>query len=155
MLQGVNPYLIYALQCTPGLLRREFERLSRDLWDTPTAPDRFTPRQVVAHLLDWEPILRGRIKAAVETPGATLQVWDEGLRAVEQHYEQWDPTESLDRWMDERKRTVELVHSVPAEAWDNKVIHPERGVLTAADLANMLPCHDVYHIEQLSALTSE
>lgn len=155
MLRDVNPYLIYALQCTPGLLRREFERLNREVWDTPTASGRFTPREVVAHLLDWEPILRERIKAAVETPGATLQVWDEGLRAIEQQYKTWDPTESLDRWMEERKRTVEFVHSVPAEAWGNAVVHPERGVMTAADLANMLPCHDVYHIEQLRALTSE
>ncbi|MER3413582.1 MAG: hypothetical protein C4341_04965 [Armatimonadota bacterium] len=147
---GMNPYLIYALQSTPGLVRREFKRLSREAWDAPTAPDRFTPRQVVAHLLDWEPLLRDRIRAAVETPGATLRVWDENERAVEHQYDDWNPTESLDRWMEERKRTVEYVHSVPPEAWANTVVHPELGTMTAADLANMLPCHDVYHIEQLS-----
>ncbi len=155
MLRGMNPYLIYALQGTPGLLRREFERLSERAWDTPTAPDRFTPRQVVAHLLDWEPLLRERIRTAVETPGATLQVWDEGERAVQLQYDTWDPAESLDRWMEERKLTVEYVHSVPPEAWGNTVVHPERGATTAADLANMLPCHDVYHIEQLSSVPSE
>lgn len=154
MLCGMNPYLVYALQSTPGLVRREFERLSRQVWDMPTASGRFTPRQVVAHLLDWEPLLRERIRTAVERPGATLQVWDEGERAIEQQYDGWDPVESLDRWMEERKKTVEYICSVPAEAWGNTVVHPERGEMSAADLANMLPCHDVYHVEQLSNVPS-
>jgi hypothetical protein len=145
----MNPYLLPALETTPRLIRRAFEKLPPASWDRPTHPGRFTPRQVLAHLLDWEPILCERIRLAVETPGATLRTWDEGERAVTERYDEWDPIETLDRWFQERSRTIAYVETLDAEALLRTAIHPERGTLCAADLANMIPCHDLYHVEQL------
>lgn len=147
----MNPYLFHALETTPRLIRRAFDRIPVGSWDTPTHPDRFTPRQVVAHLLDWEPILRQRIQQAVESPGSTLQVWDEGERAMTERYDEWDPVETLERWAEERSRTVGYLHSLGEADWAREALHPERGTMSAADMANMLPCHDLYHLEQLTS----
>lgn len=124
-----------------------------DLLDTPTHEGRFTPREVIAHLADWEAILREeRMGRAVREPGCTIVPYDEELRAIEHGYATSDVGTQLARFAAERARTVAFIESLTAEQLSHAFHHPERGATNVNEhVAGMLG-HDVYHIDQLTTL---
>lgn len=146
----MNPYLLRALAITPTLIAEAFDRIDGQLWDTPTDLDRFTPREVLAHMADWEPVLLERMKQATTAPGTAVQAFDEGQMAIDGKYSEWDPKQSLSQFQARRAETIAWLESLTKPEWDLTILHPERGVLPVHDMANTLACHDVYHIEQLA-----
>lgn len=147
----MNPYLIKGLRLSPFAIRRLLGAIPVGQYDLAREEGRFTPREVIAHLADWEPILRGRIELGLAQPGSPVETYDESARAVEQNYAGSDPADTMTRYLAERERTVAIVEAlVPADC-AKTVLHPERGPLALPDLAETILGHDVYHIEQLSA----
>ncbi len=149
-IHSVNPYLFSALEQTPELTTALFGRIPAESWDRPTHQDRFTPREVVAHLADWEPILLDRVRLCVESPGATIIPYDEVQMALEHDYASKDPQAEMERFVKARAETILYLKSLRGSDWALSGQHPERGILSVSDLANMLVCHDVYHLHQLS-----
>ncbi len=146
----MNFYLLPSIEMGPLAVQRLLRLIPAHRLDEAVHPDRFTPREVAAHLADWEPIMRQRIQAAVTTPGQTIVAYDEGQMAVDHRYRELDPYEQADRYRTERGATAAFLRCIPPDAWRNTVHHPERGPQSAEDLANLLLGHDLYHIEQLS-----
>lgn len=130
-------------------MRMLFDAIPTDRRLVSTGPDRFSPHEVVAHLADWEPILRSRIETALTQPGSPIVAYDEGERALEQNYSSWDASRSLETFAAERVTTRNLLMKIEAADWTKSVLHPERGRQTVADIAMMLLGHDLYHIRQL------
>ncbi|MCB8932021.1 MAG: DinB family protein [Fimbriimonadaceae bacterium] len=151
----MHAYLVPGLRFGPTIVRRLFERIAPARWDEATAGDRFTPREVIAHLADWEPIMLQRLVSAVEKPGSTVLAYDEAERAIEQGYAQSDPAQELDRFEAGRAVTVRYVEGLDPAVFGNTFIHPERGPMTVDDQANMLLGHDLYHLEQLSGFLGD
>lgn len=147
----MNPYLMPSIESGPKVIETLLKLIPPTKWDEALDPDRFTLREVVAHLADWEPIMRRRIQQAVSTPGSTIEVYDEGQMAIDNGYDRLDPFEQARLFSTERHLTAEYLRSVHRGQLSNMVHHPERGELTTEDLANLLLGHDLYHIEQLSA----
>jgi hypothetical protein len=146
----MNFYLLLTLELGPRVIRRLLDQLPGGRLDQRLHPDRFTPREVVAHLADWEPITRERIRTALTAPGTEVPAYDEGQMAVDHRYEESDPWEQAERFARERQVTAELLRGLPPEDWGRSVHHPERGPQSVEDLANLLLGHDLYHIEQLT-----
>jgi hypothetical protein len=146
----MNFYLIPAIELGPLTVKRLLRLIPQHRWDEPLHRDRFTPREVVAHLADWEPIMRERIRTAATTPGQTIAAYDEGKMAVDHGYRSSDPHEQAELFRTERAITAEFLRSVTPDQWRNTVHHPERGPQSVEDLANLVLGHDLYHIEQLS-----
>ena len=146
----MNPYLFPALSLSPVVFERLMGQIDTSRLDTPTPPGRFTPRQVIAHLADWEPILLGRLKQAVTNPGSTVAAYDEGERATEKGYGGMDVGEQLKVFAAARKDTVSYLESLSEDDMKKTAIHPERGPFSAQDLAFMIIGHDMYHVEQLT-----
>lgn len=145
----MNPYLLPSIEFGPQIVRRVFARIPASLWDTPVEADRFSPREVIAHLADWEPIMLERMKTALSAPGAEIEVYDEGQMAETNGYRQLDPNEQIESFIRSRTQTAAWLRALPPDAWANVVLHPERGRLTIDNQANLLLGHDLYHIEQL------
>ncbi len=146
----MNSYLVPGLQSSPTIFRALFREVSDERLDQPTAPGRFTPREVIAHLADWEPILRDeRMRDVLEQPGRTVAAYDEGEIAERNRYRESDPEASLQTFAAERAKTVAFVQGLTEAQMDTPMIHPERGTMTIRDLANTMLGHDLYHIEQL------
>ncbi len=143
-----NRYLVQALELSPLAFARMIAVISPDLWDHRTDEDRFTLRESIAHLADWEPIFRKRIQDSVEVPGMTINAYDEGQRAIDLGYAESDPLEQVQLFADERAETVRLVNAIVD--WSGSVIHPEIGTLTTEDVVNTMVGHDVYHLEHLT-----
>ncbi len=145
----MNPYLMIALPLAPNIFSRLFDQISEARFDERQDPDRFTPREIIAHLADWEPIVRARMQSAVDNPGGPIEAFDEGKMAVDNNYRSKDIHAELANFAKERQETVTFLGLVPIEHWTQTFLHPERGPVSFSDQANMLLGHDTYHIEQL------
>lgn len=145
-----NPYLLTGLQFTPIVAERIFSQIDPSRWDERLDPERFTPREAIAHMADWEPIMRERVKIAAQEPGSTMPAYDESQRAIDNHYSETDPLEQLSIWKRERNTTLKYLGSLSGDIWNNAATHPERGAVTADDLSQTITSHDVYHLEHLT-----
>lgn len=148
----MNPYLLPVLEFGPQIIGRLIEEMPEDVLDVPTGAGRFTPREVVAHLADWEPIMLSRIHQAIENQGSVLTIYDEGQMATAHRYAESDVRQQLELLQNHRKETAEYLRRLPENLYDNVVEHPERGKLTVKDQAWTLIGHDMYHIEQLTSV---
>jgi hypothetical protein len=146
----MNFYLLPAIELGPVTVKRLLRLIPAHRMHEALHPDRFTPREIAAHLADWEPIMCERIQSAVTTPGATITAYDEGQMAIDHRYRELDPHEQAERYLAERQTTAAFIRSLTPAQWANAVHHPERGPQSTEDLANLLLGHDLYHIEQLS-----
>ncbi len=149
-----NAYLLEGLESGPKTLEILLNRIPEEAMDRPTHPDRFTPREVAAHLADWEPRLRGRIQTALDHPDAEVPVWDEGELAEENRYGESDWRKELDRFRSERAETIRLLKSLKPEEFGRTFRHPERGLMKIEDQAAFFLGHDLYHASQLSSVAS-
>jgi hypothetical protein len=147
----MNPYLMPTIEFGPLTVRRLVELIPAHRRDERLIPERFTPREIIAHLADWEPILLQRMKTAYETPGTTIEVYDEEEMARLNRYDLKDPLEQAELFIKHRCVTADFLRNLQPDDWKKTVWHPERGVLSIEDQANLLIGHDLYHIEQLSA----
>jgi len=151
----MNAYLFHGLSFGPQIVERMVKQISTDRYDEKTNPERFTLGEAVAHLADWEPILRGRIQQAVDTPGTPVNGIDEGQRAEEQGYQRWDVDEQLRKFLQERAKTVKFLKDLKPEDWKKVIVHNEKGEQSVDDEANQLLGHDLYHIDHLTEFFSD
>jgi hypothetical protein len=150
----MHPYLLKGIGLGPTVVERLVGLIPEALHDSALGEDRFTLREVIAHLADWEVLFRGRMETALAVPGSRVVVLDEGDRAVELKYAETDVTEQLAIYKAERAKTVEFLSALAKEDFRLTYIHPAFGVMVIEDQANMLIGHDMYHVEQLTAYLS-
>ena len=150
----MHPYVVLGLDFGPVVIERLFRAIPSARREVPTGEGRFSPREVLAHLADWEPILRSRISTAVESPGSRVPVYDEDRMAIDHRYNESDPEEQIRLFAVERAKTTGLIKGLQPGQRSSTVIHPERGEISVDDIIGMLIGHDMYHVEQLSAAIS-
>ena len=118
-------------------------------------PDRFTPREVAAHLADWEPILYERLVGAVTVDSFVITPHDEDQRAIDGKYSEQDLKSSLAAYKSAQAQYLEFARGLTDEQLNRPVIHPELGTLRAADLITFQTGHVMYHVQQLLGYTGE
>src|SRR5579871_1815426 len=148
----VNPYIRRALGSNPVIIERLVDQLPDSAFDARPDPERFTLREVLCHLADWEPFFLERLKGAATVDNFRITVYDEGQMAIDNDYAHQDPRDALKRYKSGRDAYLAYAASLPPEAIDRPAYHPEQGKLTAGDLINIVVGHDVYHIDQISAM---
>ena len=147
----MNPYLLTAIPLGPSIFQRLVNRFDPSDLDKEFEPDRFTVREVIAHLADWEPLFRERMELALASPGSPIVTYDEGERAIELNYAAKDVQAELALYTAERAVTVAFLKSLAKPDFRLEYIHPAFGPKVIEDQANMLLGHDLYHVEQLTA----
>lgn len=151
----MNFYLFPGLEFGPRIVERIIAQIPPARYDEKTNPSRFTLREAVAHLADWEPILRARIEQGIAQPESPIQGIDEAVLAEEKGYGSWDVKEQLAVFTAERAKTIAYLRTLAPEDWDKAVVHNEKGRQTAADQANQFLGHDLYHIDHLTEYIHE
>ncbi len=146
----MNPYLMPTIEFGPIVVQRLIGQIPESQWDTHVDPDRFTLREAVAHLADWEQVWVERIRMGLDSPGATIVVYDETDRASEFDYVGKNPRSAAADFAANRRVTADLVRGLTPDQMKLTVNHPERGTLTVEDMTNMILGHDLFHIEHLT-----
>jgi hypothetical protein len=145
----MHAYLFRGLEAGPRTIQRLIRMVPAEKMDVPTHPDRFTPREVICHLADWEPISRGRMQTAQTTPGATVPDLDEGQRAKDQNYAAWDPQKTAELFINRRAETIAWLSGLADEDWKKIAVHSVKGPMSIYDYANLELGHDMYHVQQI------
>ena len=147
----VNSYVLLGLEASPSVFSRLLDAVPHDKWDIRVDPDRFSVREVFAHIADWESVLQARLKGTYEQDNFVLPNHDPTEWAIEHGYAKSNPLESVETFRRTRAETVTLIRSMPNEAFKRVGIHPVRGHMTIADQISAMLGHDMYHVEQVSA----
>ena len=148
-------YTLDAFKLSPPLIRRLVLQIPVHRYDEVLQPGRFSPREVIAHLADWDPIFRERLAGAAANPGYTIRGYDESQMAIDHLYDESDITLELEKFTNERAGTVAVLSGLSEADWKLGFVHPEMGPYTIREYLAMLVGHDMYHAEQLSEYMEE
>ena len=142
--------LLAGLRSGPETLSSLIRLVPASELDSPTAPGRFSPREVMAHLVDIEPLLLDRLRRGVEQPGCTVPYIDEDHLAAIGDYGQKDPVEMAERYIALRETSLKTIESLTPNQLTTTFNHPETGPLTVLEQVWIFLGHDHYHIAQLA-----
>jgi hypothetical protein len=117
------------------------------------APDKWSLLEVVGHLCDEEQYdFRTRIDITLHHPDEQWPPIDPPNWVKERKYNDGILEETLQTWIDERRRSIEWLHALSSPDWNKSYTHPSIGQLRAGDLLAAWLAHDMMHIRQLADL---
>lgn len=141
-------YLLIDLAAAPDVLAKLLEEVTGAEWDKRPDPERFTLREVVAHLADWDKVFLGRLVQTRDYDKPLLQGLDEGQVARDNDYAHADPAECLARYKGNRDEIVGFLRVLSPEQWARSANHTELGPITMEGQAALIAFHDGYHRQQ-------
>jgi hypothetical protein len=132
------------LQITADLVTR----VPASLVDYRYAPEKWTTREVIGHVLDTERILGFRLLTFARGDQTPLMRADEDLYAANGKFSRFP----LEQWMEElsftRKSNIVLIRHLPEEAWDRTGTVSGLPISVRA-LAYFMAGHERHHIRIL------
>lgn len=150
--ERVHHYLREGLEATPIVLGRLLERATEEIWDRRPDPQRFTPREAIAHLADWEPIWSERLERLRTEVDPLLPSRDPDQLAKEHDYANAQPRDSLRRFQEGRAQLLQRLAGLAPHEWGRTGRHGEIGTISIQDLAQLILGHDGYHLRQVAEL---
>lgn len=150
----IHHYLLIDLESAPEVLARLLADVADPAtWDRRPDPDRFTLREMVAHLADWDDVFLGRMTQTRDEENATLRGLDEGQVAIDHDYAHADPQECLMRYEAGREKIVAFLRALSPEQWGRVGTHTEVGPISLEAQAVLIAVHDGYHRQQALSYT--
>ena len=150
----IHLYLLLDLECAPAVLARLLADVTDPAaWDRRPDPDRFTLREMVAHLADWDGVFLGRMTQTRDEENATLRGLDEGQVAIDHDYAHAAPQECLMRYEAGREKIVAFLRALSPEQWGRVGTHTEVGPISLETQAVLIAVHDGYHRQQALSYT--
>jgi hypothetical protein len=140
-------YTLHGLSATPLVLETLLHGITDAQADRRPDAERFTIREAVAHLADWEPI--ERIRLIAETNDPFLPGYDEGQWAIDHDYAHSVLAEQIARFRAGRESLTAYLRGLPPEAWERTGRHEEWNVMTITNLVALILGHDGYHTRQI------
>lgn len=144
--QPLLDYILNGLEAAPRVQNRLLRGVSE--WDARPDPERFTLREMVAHLADWEEIWAMRVGRFLNEDHPMLESIDEGQLAAERDYAGQDPATNLRRYAEGRTKLVDLLRKLTLDSWSRTGHRQFVGDLTLFEMAALISGHDGYHLKQ-------
>lgn len=150
-----TPYAQYVGDRDPiDVLRESFDayrelsgRIAPDLWDRPIAPGKWTIRQVLVHVVQWEMILGLRLRFALASPDYVIQPFEQDPLMTEAAVV--DGPTALAAFEAVRRMTMTFAASLTPEQRRQRTQHAERGEIDVQDILVTLAGHGVHHLTQI------
>ena len=121
-------------------------------WETPVAPGKWTGRQVMVHVVQWEMIFGLRLRFALASPTYVIQPFDQDELMSEA--DAVDGPTALTAFEAVRRMTLDFVASLTPEQRQARAVHAERGDIDIEDILTTLAGHGVHHLRQLQSLAA-
>lgn len=142
-------YLFTALSGAPALFDQLLQELTEAEADRRPDPERFTIREVIAHLAEWDAIFLERMQRICNEDTPLLPDCDEGQMAIEHDYAHKDVAEQLQLFRARRAAVIAFLKERKPEEWSRVGNRPEIGMLTLEGIAFLMAVHDTYHVQQV------
>jgi len=151
----VIPYAQYVGDSNPvDLLNSTLEEyrdaaslLSDASWNQPWAKGKWTLREVMIHVAQWEMIFGYRLASGVSSPGFTIQPADQDR--LMQHVTGIDGPAAFAGFDGARRMNLGFVRGLSSTERAMTVIHPEFGPVTVNDLIVQMTGHGIHHLKQI------
>jgi DinB superfamily len=117
--------------------------------DYKPAPEKWSVRQIMAHLSDAEIVAVERFRRVIAEDDAPLTGYDEKAWANKLDYNRRKPSQSLETFRRIRTENYELLKELPEETFERKGVHSERGEMTLVQLLEIYARHAEKHAEQI------
>ena len=124
--------------------------LSDSSWNQPWARDKWSRRQVMIHVAQWEMILGYRLACGVCTPGFSIQPADQDALMV--RTVGIDGPTACAAFDGARRMNIGLIRSLSAAERGVIVTHPEYGAITVNDVIVQMTGHGIHHLKQIQSL---
>jgi uncharacterized damage-inducible protein DinB len=128
------------------LLRQAVAGMSEADFDARPIPGKWSTRQVVCHLADFEPIYADRMKRVIAEERPTLFGGDPDVFAAALAYGNRPVAVELDLIAAVREQMVTILRKLPASAWQRIGNHSEAGPLTLETLLRRVTEHLPHHV---------
>lgn len=138
---------VEVLQSSLDDYRRTVATLPADTWQRPWSPGKWTVRQIIVHVAQWEQILGVRFRGGLLVPGYVAQPLNQDDLVRE--FEAVDGPTALAAFIGVRQMTLALARSLSAAELARTFQHPERGTIDARDVLVTIAGHGVHHFKQI------
>jgi hypothetical protein len=140
-----------SLDTAPGLLELLLRAATEDVLAWQPAPDRWSIRDILAHLAEVETrVMRVRARRLVEEDAPELASYDQNAASLSGRYATQDARASLERFRQEREASVTWLRTLPPESVERIGTHQDLGVITFGQLMHEWAFHDIGHLRQIA-----
>lgn len=142
--------VVAILASTPEKLKREIASMSLQEMNKRPAADKWSVREVLAHLDDIEEIgMRARVAAMIERDNPILPSIDQEKRAGEMNYNRKDPRKSLASFARQRQANVKWLNKLRPAQLKRGGRHQKAGEISVEELVTEWAFHDLGHLKQI------
>ena len=131
----------------PRTLREAIAGMTPEQIDAAPIHGKWSTRQVICHLADFEPVYADRMKRAIAENEPTIFGGDPDAFATHLAYEQRDIEEELLMIESVRKHVARILRTLPPDAFQRKVNHSEDGPITLRTLLEHITNHTPHHVQ--------
>ncbi len=119
--------------------------------DSPRAPGKWSPRQILAHLSDVESVQRVRVMAMLSEDHPVMLGFNADSWAAAGAYDKRDTSSSLAAYTALRASNLELWSALSSQQLERRGTHPTRGEFSVQQWLGFVAQHDLNHLAQLEA----
>lgn len=114
-----------------------------------TQPDKWSARQIFAHLAEGEMVLSVRLRQILAETGTAITAYSQDKWAEIGRYESIPCHSSLELLTPIRRFNMRLLRSLSPEQFSRFGMHEERGRETITDMVRIWAGHDLNHLQQI------
>ena len=131
----------------PKQLRDAIAGMTAEQIDAAPVPGKWSTRQIICHLADFEPVYADRMKRALVEDEPTVFGGDPDAFAARLAYDQRSIEEDLQLIESVRKHMGRILNTLEPDAFQRKVRHSEAGPLTLEKLLTNITHHIPHHVQ--------
>ena len=135
----------------PEIIRTAISGLRNEQLDAKPVPGRWSIRQVICHIADFEPIYADRMKRVLVEDNPTMFGGNPDAFAAGLHYEQRSVQEELELIQAVRRQLAVILRNTDVEDFQRTGVHSEAGPLTLETLLERVTGHIPHHVDLIEA----
>jgi hypothetical protein len=151
MAREIDETVFAIVKATPAMLRVLFAQLPPEARDA-GLDDGWSARHCLAHLLDTEDVIIGRMRRIVEEERPFIRSIDATARLRDGGYLARDWQSLLAEFETHRAEGIAWLHQLAPSQLRRAGDHDEAGEITVADLAHQWAYHDLMHLKQAESI---
>lgn len=142
------------IRLLPGQMREVIAALGEGRMDEAIRPGAWTARQVLHHAADAAMVLCERIRLALTEDKPQIKPFEENDWVELFDAKSAPAEESLAILDGVLGRMARLLATLPAEAYEREMVHPQQGILKLDRVCSYLDWHGRHHTAQIRAMLS-
>lgn len=135
----------------PDLLKTAIAGVREDQLDQTPVPGKWSIRQVVCHIADFEPVYMDRMKRVLVENNPTMFGGDPDVFAAGLHYDKRNVQEELELISVVRRQMAVILRNTDVEDFQRTGVHSEAGPLTLETLLERITRHIPHHVTFVAA----